>query len=184
MRIIAATNRDLEALIAHGRFRSDLYYRLNVVSIEIPPLRERREDIPELVHLFVREFASQYGKPVLGVDSEVIATFLDYPWPGNIRELRNLVERMVILTDGDLIRRDDLPPAVRLGEACGDGDEPASAGHSGPTNLTGMRAATERQLIKKALSEASGNRAAAARKLGISRGALYYKLRTLGLEGQ
>jgi DNA-binding NtrC family response regulator len=115
VRIISATNRDLKAEIAAGRFREDLYYRLNVVNIHIPPLRERKEDIPLLVASFLKEFAQENGKQIEGIDAKARAALYNYTWPGNVRELRNCIESAVVLCKGQYITLEDLPPVLRSG---------------------------------------------------------------------
>lgn len=177
VRIIAATNRNLEDRIAEGSFREDLYYRLNVVSVEIPPLRERIEDIPELVQLFVREMSLLHGKPVPDFEPEVIVALMNYSWPGNIRQLRNVIERLVILTEGDSIRREHLPSSIQSPRL--DGVSIAEK-HSYPRDEHhGLN--SELQQIQNALRTTYGNKAAAAKLLGISRGTLYNKMRKYGL---
>ncbi|NLC77560.1 MAG: sigma 54-interacting transcriptional regulator [Clostridia bacterium] len=174
VRVIAATNRDLEKLIQKGAFREDLYYRINVVSLEVPPLRERRDDIPELLYLFIREFCHQHQRDLVQVDQEVMDMLLRYPWPGNVRELRNVVERMVVLAEGQVLGVDTLPEAVKQYHH-------QFAGPS-PTNLAEMREENERQIILNALREAEGNRSLAARLLGIPRSTLYYKMKVLKIK--
>lgn len=171
VRIIAATNRNLEEMISEGRFRSDLYYRLNVVTISIPPLRERIEDIAELVYRFLREYASQYGQTVPLIEPEAMAALVNYSWPGNVRELRNVLEGVVILAEDQVISKDDLPRSIFS-------DRPRD---SNTGNLIQAKEAAEREMIMKALSEAGGNKSTVARKLGISRATLYNKLKVLGL---
>jgi PAS domain S-box-containing protein len=178
VRIIAATNRNLEERIGEGAFREDLFYRLNVVQIEIPPLRERAEDIPELVQLFTREFALQHGKPIPRFEPEVIVTLMNYSWPGNIRQLRNVIERLVILTDDDLISREHLPSSIQVPRI-----ETESAPVLAPviSKEEPVRTDTELQRIQQVLRTTYGNKAAAARLLGVSRGTLYNKMRKYGL---
>ncbi|WP_018131578.1 sigma-54 interaction domain-containing protein [Effusibacillus pohliae] len=178
VRIIAATNRNLEERVAQGSFREDLYYRLNVVALEIPPLRERIEDIPELVQLFTKEIALQYGKPVPQYDPEVVVSLMHYPWPGNIRQLRNVIERLVILTEGSRIRREHLPSSIRAPRL--DADIPPTAAPDFDQGET-TEPESELQQIRSALRTTYGNKAAAAKLLGISRGTLYNKLRKYGL---
>jgi DNA-binding NtrC family response regulator len=115
VRVVAATNRPLRDSVEEGRFRADLYYRLNVLSIYLPPLRERREDIPLLVRRFIKEFSSQHDRPFHGISAEAMQILMSYPWPGNVRELRNLVESMVVLAPGREIGPDDIPRAIREG---------------------------------------------------------------------
>jgi sigma-54 dependent transcriptional regulator, acetoin dehydrogenase operon transcriptional activator AcoR len=177
VRILAATNKKLEELIAQGRFREDLYYRLNVVSLEIPPLRERTEDIPELIQLFTREVATQYGKPTPAYDSQVIVTMMAYPWPGNIRELRNVIERLVILTDTEQIGVDALPTNMTVQNTA---FRQAKNRQLLPVN-TAPGEYEELEHLKLALRTTFGNKAAAARILGISRGTLYNKMRRYNL---
>lgn len=174
VRVIAATHRDLEEMIARGSFREDLYYRLNVVSLEIPALKDRKEDIPELVNLFVQEFALLHGRGNLKIGTDVISALLNYSWPGNIRELRNVVERLVILADGDLVRKEHLPESIRL---CRQQPKLESLG----TSLVEETERTERQLILKTLDEVGGNKSRAAKVLGIPRSTLYYKMKILGI---
>jgi PAS domain S-box-containing protein len=177
VRIIAATNRNLEERVAQGEFREDLFYRLNVVAIEIPPLRDRVEDIPELVQLFAREIALQYGKPVPNFDPEVMVTLMNYSWPGNIRQLRNMIERLVILTEDDRIRREHLPPSIQVPRLS---SETSISGQPHiDTNEKGDE--SELQVIQNALKTTYGNKTAAAKLLGISRGTLYNKMRKYGL---
>jgi PAS domain S-box-containing protein len=174
VRVIAATNQDLEQLIQKGVFREDLYYRINVVSLQIPPLRERRDDIPELLYLFIREFCHQHRRDLVQVDEEVMDILLNYPWPGNIRELRNVVERMVVLAEGQVMGVDILPEAVKQYNRQFSGGAPA--------NLPAMREQNERGIILNALREAEGNRSQAARLLGIPRSTLYYKMKVLKIK--
>jgi DNA-binding NtrC family response regulator len=115
VRVVAATNRNLREGVERGEFRRDLYHRLNVLRIELPPLRERPSDIPELVDAFIRHFAAAHDRPFLGLDPEALRYLVEYPWPGNVRELRNLVESMVVLAPGRVIRPEDIPPEVRFG---------------------------------------------------------------------
>ncbi|MEG6522122.1 sigma 54-interacting transcriptional regulator [Desulfotomaculum sp. 1211_IL3151] len=173
VRIIAATNRLLEDMMAKGTFREDLYYRLNVVSLEIPPLRERREDIPELVYLFLQEFSQLYHKQISKLEPGVMATLLAYPWPGNIRQLKNVIERMVILTEGDTVSEKSIPDSLKTGNL----QEQVTA----TTGLASVTEQTERELIIRTLKQVNGNRSEAARMLGIPRSTLYYKMHQLGI---
>ncbi len=113
VRVVAATNRDLREQVALGEFRRDLYHRLNVLRIDLPPLRQRRADIPRLIDRFIREFSAQHDRPFVGIDPEALRVLVEYDWPGNVRELRNLVESMVVLAPGRVIRPEDIPPEVR-----------------------------------------------------------------------
>lgn len=173
VRIIAATNRLLEEMLAKGTFREDLYYRLNVVFLEIPPLRERREDIPELVYLFLQEFSQLYNKQISKLEPGVMATFLAYSWPGNIRQLKNVIERMVILTEGDTVSENSLPDSLKTSTR----QDQATA----TTGLASVTEQTERELIIRTLKQVNGNRSEAARMLGIPRSTLYYKMHQLGI---
>lgn len=175
VRIIAATHRNLEEMLTQRQFREDLYYRLNVVSLELPPLRERKEDIPELVYTFINEFAGQHKRGISRVAPEVMSVLLDYSWPGNVRELRNILERLVILADGDTIKVEHLPETLKK-QARGT-PEQETAG-----TLPDLTRRTEREIIARALQQARGNKARAAKTLGIPRSTLYYRLKALKLE--
>jgi DNA-binding NtrC family response regulator len=166
VRVIAATNRDLARGMRTGAFRTDLFYRLNVVPIHMPALRERREDIPLLAERFQRRRAAQTGRDVPRFSPEAMDALVRYPWPGNIRELENLVERLVVLTRGERIGPEDLPAPLR-------GDS------AGPAELTLL--AQERGLILEVLRRCGGNKKQAARDLGIHRSSLYSKLRRYGI---
>ncbi|HEX6465591.1 MAG TPA: sigma-54 dependent transcriptional regulator, partial [Vicinamibacterales bacterium] len=178
--VIAATNRDLRAEVAAGRFRSDLYYRLNIVEVTLPPLRDRREDIPYLTAAFVRESAERLQKPVLGLMPGAERLLALSAWDGNVRELRNVIERACILTEGDFITERALStsmPPLRSGAqvsamALANPVEPASAD---------LLVNVEREHIQRALARARGNKKAAARMLGLSRRALYRRLERLDL---
>jgi len=173
VRLLAATHRDLEALLKEGRFRDDLYYRLNVVTISVPPLRERREDIPLLLDHFLSRFARENGKTIRGLTREARETLLRYDYPGNVRELENVVERAVVLTRDEVIGLADLPLAVREPEP----DTGEAAGL--PAAVEGL----ERRMIREALARADGIQTRAAELLGISERVLRYKLRKYGLSG-
>ncbi|SFJ79100.1 sigma-54 interaction domain-containing protein [Thermoflavimicrobium dichotomicum] len=176
VRIIAATNRKLEERIKQGAFREDLFYRLNVVSIEIPPLRERVEDIPELIQVFAREIALQYDKPVPQFEPEVVVALMNHSWPGNVRELRNVIERLVILTDGEQIQRQHLPSSIQVQRL--ELEPPPTMADPGTSEEERL---PERQRIQQALRTTYGNKTAAAKLLGISRGTLYNKMKKYGL---
>lgn len=173
VRIIAATHRDLEKMIAEGTFREDLYYRLNVVALEIPPVRVRKDDIPELAYLFVKEFSAIHGKKIKSIEPELMGLFLSYHWPGNIRELRNVIERLVILSDDDKVRADNLPEHLRLPVLS------PMISSMGSVNLNEVTEQTERQVIIKTLEDVNWNKSEAAKKLGVPRSTLYYKLKAL-----
>jgi two-component system response regulator HydG len=194
-RLIAASNRPLEQEVAAGRFRADLYYRLNVASFVIPSLRQRAEMIPTLVQEFLPEFAAKTGLQVDGIAPEALLCLLAHPWPGNIRELRNVIERAVALCTGPLIQLDDLPPSLHRSSAPGRGlnapvaEEPGRIPTTlplpaaGTTSLARSKAAVESGVIAEALQRNGGNRLKAAAELGISRKTLYQKLNKYGLTG-
>jgi DNA-binding NtrC family response regulator len=171
VRLLAATNKTLEELVKAGTFREDLFYRLKVVEIELPPLRERREDIPLLAQSFMREFAQENGKAVKEFTSETMDTLMKYRWPGNVRELRTAIEHAVVLCRGERITLRDLPANVRgLAGAAGAGMRRLLS----EGELTVKDA--EKQLIVRALKDCDGNVSAAAKKLGISRRTLHRKI--------
>ncbi len=174
VRIIAATNRPLRELVCEGRFRQDLYYRLNVVPLILPPLRERKEDIPLLITHFLEKYRHSLAKTVRGLSSDAMAALFAYPWPGNVRELEHAIQHALVFTQGSYITAQDLPVDIR------------------PTGLLALLqqeidadpkciSARERTLIAQALQETGGNRTQAAKRLGISRTTLWRKLRAYGL---
>jgi transcriptional regulator with PAS, ATPase and Fis domain len=169
VRVVAATNRDLEREVREGRFREDLFYRLNVIPIVLPPLRARCTDIP----LLVEHFLAKHGEPGRArvIAPEALEALVVYSWPGNVRELESMVERMLLLADGDLVRLDDLPPAVRMRSQALVGDLPIEIPDEG-LDLDGL----ERSLILRALEKSGGNVTRAARLLGLSRRTLQYRL--------
>lgn len=180
VRLIAATNRDLRQEVKNGRFREDLFFRLNVVNIHLPPLRQRSEDIPLLVGHYLGEFAKENGKKALGITPEALKVLAAYPWPGNVRELRNCVERMVVMSRSSTLSMADIPEEVRAGVGATAIPAIGTAGaEAAPEGLN--IEAHERSLIEKALRECQGNRSEAAKKLGISRRTLYRKLDAFGL---
>ncbi len=173
VRVIAATNRDLFALAKQGGFREDLYYRLNVVPLEMPPLRRRGEDIIPLLQHLTAQLAGSYGLAAPVYSRDAIQALTDYAWPGNVRELRNLCERMLVLFPGKPVTRDNLPLEIRSPRT-------ASQGDAGLFKLpeTGLRLEElERQMIEQALHKAGGNRSHAARLLGLSRDTLLYRIK-------
>ena len=190
VRLIAASNRELKKEIAAGRFREDLYYRLNVVPIHLPPLRERRGDIPLLVEHFLGVYAGRFKKPVSQLSGEARDALLAYGWPGNIRELENVIERCVLLADDNTIRLRDLSTEVRSTAGAGAGASGAGDDDddSDPTAVGGLKGlvrertrALERDLIMKALDQTNTNVTQAARLLKISRKSLQIKMKELGL---
>ena len=172
VRVIAATNKSLGALVKEGKFREDLFYRIHVVRLEMPPLRERREDLPLLIEHFVARFNRLKGRDIAGVSDAALARLMEYDFPGNVRELENIIEHAFVLCRSGLIQREHLPPHLR-------GEEGAM--RSGlPTGMT--LAAMEKLLIRDALWRHQENRAAAARELGINVSTLFRKLKALGLK--
>ena len=175
VRVIAATNRDLSAAMGRGDFREDLYYRLHVFEIRLPPLRERPADIPALLGFFLREIGEQVGRPAAGVSREARDKLLAYAWPGNVRELRNAVERAVILSEGGLITSEHLPMA--LGRPA-----PAAPTATGEIPAGGIDLeAIERSWVEQALRQAGNNKSKAARLLGLTRAQLYSRIEKHGL---
>ena len=166
-RVIAATNKDLSALIGAGRFREDLYYRLNVINIALPPLRERKEDIPELSRFFLRKYSQKLEKSISGFDPDVLGILNSYDWPGNARELENIIERAVIICDSDNIREADISlPTINTIK-----DSPANPSLE----------EVEKEHIRRVLHEAGGNQSKASQMLGIDRKTLYLKLKKYGI---
>jgi len=174
-RLIAATNKNLQEEVTAGRFREDLYFRLRVVEITLPPLRQRAEDIPLLAQAFLREFSSENNKKVNDFTPDALEVLMNYAWPGNVRELRTAIEHAVVLTRGDHIGVRDLPPALRAGSPAAD-----QGRWLAQPDLTVAEA--EKQLIIRALKEGAGNRTVAAQKLGMSRRTLHRKLHSYHLE--
>ncbi len=172
VRVVTATNKDLAELVDKGVFRKDLFYRINVVRFELPPLRERKEDIPLLVDHFISRFNVLYGKEICCVSNDAMAELLSHDFPGNIRELENILEHGFVLCQGQLIESSDLPESVRR-HGRGGGE-----GLHGITTLRQM----ERLMIEQALQRHQGNRAAAARELGINPSTLFRKLKTLKID--
>ena len=191
VRIIAATHRDLEARISSGKFREDLFYRLNVVTIHLPPLRVRRTDIPPLIEHFLNRYAEEYGKTLVGVSREAMDLLMKHDYPGNVRELENLVERAVVMARGDLITTGDLPGALRTGAAShtpSASQNPSEAPETGaspdsPVNaLPDMVETLEKEAIARALRDAGGNQSRAAAALGLTERNLRYKLKKYGMK--
>ncbi len=185
VRVVCATNRDLAAEAAAGRFRSDLLYRLNVVQIALPPLRERREDIPYLTASFIREFSDRFSKSVSGLALAAERMLVDAAWPGNIRQLRNVLERACMLTEGPVITEQDVQASLRPSSPMMSlaGSSPASRPIEPPSDIESSRelSSLERQHIMKVIAETGGNKARAARQLGLSRRALYRRLERHGI---
>ncbi|MGC2247917.1 MAG: sigma-54 dependent transcriptional regulator, partial [Terriglobales bacterium] len=175
VRLLAATNRDLRAALEEGTFREDLYYRLNVVPIDIAPLRERKEDIPELANLFLARFAKDSGRPLSGISPAAMQILVGHYWPGNVRELQNVIERACALAAGPELTADD----VQL-------DVPRHRSGTGANERFLPEGMTldqwEDEMIREALKRAAGNKSQAARLLGLSRNALRYRLSKIGIE--
>ncbi|HKW65769.1 MAG TPA: sigma-54 dependent transcriptional regulator [Terriglobales bacterium] len=171
VRLIAATNRDLRAALEDGSFREDLYYRLNVVAIDIPPLREHKEDVPELAQFFLQKYGSEGAHPVKGMTSAAMKLLVEFHWPGNVRELENVMQRAITLARGETLDVDD----IHL-------DRPHAANNTTPVLPPGMTLEQwEQEIIREALRQANGNKSQAARALGLSRNALRYRLSQMGL---
>jgi DNA-binding NtrC family response regulator len=175
-RVITATNRPIAQALAENRLRSDLYYRINTFQIEVPPLRERKEDIPPLVNTFVQRFAKQLGKPEPTIAPEAFQKLSDYSWPGNVRELQNAIEYAVVLTRNDIIGIKELPREIQLPPALQ--TSPAPVRRSGVASLDDM----ERETILQALTQTHGNKKKAAELLGIQRPTLYNKMKRYAIE--
>lgn len=191
VRILAATNRDLSEEVAEGRFREDLYYRLNVVAVTLPPLRARRDDIPILVRHFLAELARENGREIPSITREAMEILQAYHWPGNVRELRNIMENTFVFLHGNTIAPENLPPGIGRRRATSQAPTPAQTG-------TGSAAPSEDSItlalglpleevettyLKRTLEECDGNRTKAAEVLQISRRTLQRRIKELGLEG-
>ena len=176
VRVVVATNRDLQQLCRDGAFREDLYYRINVVRVELPPLRKRKEDIPMLVDEFIRRFNRLQSKRVTGISAKALSLLMAHDWPGNVRELENVIERAFILCGAENIGLQHLPE--NLTRAKMTRTQTAASGH-----IKDTRAIAEAQAIRLALERSNGNRQAAARALGIHKTTLFRKIKALGLEG-
>lgn len=171
-RIIASTNQDLEEEIRRGNFREDLYYRLNVITIEVPPLRQRREDIPRLIDHFLKLYSEKVRRPIKGVSKEAVALLINYDWPGNVRELENLLERSCVLTQGDTLTAEHFPEGLSS-RVLVLGSPSNGNGHS----LKDVLREPEKKIIVEVLEQANGNRKKAANLLNINRTTLYNKMR-------
>jgi len=188
MRVIAATNVDLEERVRKGEFRTDLYYRLNVISLEIPPLRNRREDIYFIAKHLIDDFNAEFGMAIQGLDDEAWKLLENYDFPGNVRELRNVIERAFNMTDGPLIRAVDLPPTLHRARPGTSGGRPAIPVRDellsaiGRKSLQEILEEMERQLIEASLERVGGNKLSAANVLGISRPGLYKKLNKYNIQ--
>ncbi|HKQ99624.1 MAG TPA: helix-turn-helix domain-containing protein, partial [Pyrinomonadaceae bacterium] len=176
VRVVAATNRDLRAMVADGRFRDDLYYRINVLSVDVPPLRERREDIPVLIDYFLKKHTRNTSRLVRGLTTETRRMMMDYSWPGNVRQLESAIERAILLCEGDLITVEDLPLEVRQ-EA-----RPATEGafKLPPEGISFED--VERSLIIQAMEQTDYNITKSAKLLGLTFRTLQYRLEKFGIK--
>ncbi len=192
VRIIAASNRDLAEAVERDDFRDDLYWRLNVLAFQLPPLRDRPEDIPLLIDHFLHKYSDEIGRGIEGIDETALSLLVAHRWPGNVRELENTIEHAVALASGSLINTEDLPPRLRVGiggsgaqGGRGPGDETMAGACDLQGAVTRAQEAVERRMILQALEGTGGNRTEAARQLGISRKTLFNKMRALGIaEGE
>ncbi len=186
VRLITATNRNLAEEVAAKRFREDLYFRINVITIEMPPLRERLSDIPLLVDYFIKIYNERLKKKIQGLSQEVMDTFLNFPWPGNIRELENIIQRSLIMAAGPNINKGDLPPNMLSPAADAPGPArptaPGKPGMTMPEKVEEVIETTERSMIAETLSQCRG-RQEAAQRLGISRKSLHNKMQKYGITG-
>jgi two-component system nitrogen regulation response regulator NtrX len=180
VRVVAASNKDLAGEIRKGSFREDLFYRLNVVPLEVPPLRERKDDIPLLVRHFLREFAADYGQKPKTVDAAALDLFIRYPWKGNVRELRNFMERMMIMVPGAAITAGDVPPPVSR-PLTGRPSTDALGGLGAYATLKEARAAFEKEFIIRKLKENHGNISKTADEIDVERSNLHRKIKALGI---
>jgi two-component system, NtrC family, response regulator AtoC len=178
VRIVAATNKDLEVAVRERRFREDLYYRLKVIPVVLPPLRQRRDDIPALLQHYMEKYGTEFHKDFRQVSEAALRLLLDYPWPGNVRELRNLVERIMILESGDTILPEHLPPEMCAGTRSST-SQPSYA--LPPSGI--CLEEVEKEFVRQALDLAQGNQTRAAQLLSISRDALRYRMQKFGLTG-
>ena len=184
VRVIAASNKDLKQEIRKGMFREDLFYRLNVVPLEVPRLRERPDDIPRLAQYFLQEFSRDYGQKPKTIENDALALFVRYDWPGNVRELRNIIERLIIMSSGPTIKLEDVPPPLN-GTAASHSSGGAGAITAPPHHYSSMkeaRAAFEREFIVQKLKENGGNVSKTADAIGMERSNLHRKIKALRIE--
>ena len=173
VRLISATNRNLDEMVAERHFREDLYFRIKGMTIHIPPLRERREDIPLLIYYFVQQFSEKYDKKIEGIQPEAQQVLMGYSWPGNVRQLRNVIENMVVMTTSGSIGAENLPSDIRPAKG---------AAAVGMNNLVGISITqAEKELIRNTLKMVNGNREQAAKLLGIGERTLYRKIKEYDL---
>lgn len=178
IRIVAATNRDLQAMVREGSFRNDLFYRLNVIHLQLPPLRERRQDIALLANHFLQKFSAENQRDMIEIDPAAMSLLNAWPWPGNIRELSNVIERAVVMSTGAVIFADDLPTPLQRPVSGGSTNTPPPV----ERNLKEEIKREERRIISEVLEQQEGNRTRTALMLGISRRALMYKLQEYGID--
>jgi two-component system nitrogen regulation response regulator NtrX len=184
VRVVAASNKNLADEIRRGTFREDLYYRLNVIPLEVPPLRQRDDDIPRLVRHFLQEFSTEYGQKTKTIDDDALALFVRYRWPGNVRELRNIIERLIIMVPGPTLRAQDVPPPLRSLQQERLAPVLSSEGRAGHDHATlkDARAEFERVFIAQKLKEYGGNVSRTADAIGVERSNLHRKIKALGIE--
>ncbi len=184
VRVIAASNKDLKQEIRKGTFREDLYYRLNVIPLEVPQLRERPDDIPRLAQYFLQEFSRDYGQKPKTIEDDALALFVRYEWPGNVRELRNIIERLIIMSSGPTIKLEDVPPPLNGTSATHESGRPGTP--PAPVNryssMKEARAAFERDFIVRKLKEHGGNVSKTADAIGMERSNLHRKIKALRIE--
>ncbi len=186
VRVIAASNKKLAEEIKRGSFREDLYYRLNVIPLEVPPLRERQDDIPRLVRHFLKEFSVEYGQKTKVIDEDALALFVRYPWPGNVRELRNSIERLMIMVPRTSLSVSDVPPPINASVAGRIPQECPAGMRTRPHDATlkDARAEFEREFISQKLKEHGGNVSKTADAIGVERSNLHRKIKALGIEAE
>jgi two-component system nitrogen regulation response regulator NtrX len=182
VRVIAASNKNLADEIRKGTFREDLYYRLNVIPLEVPPLRERIDDIPRLVRYFLQEFSSEYGQKSKSIEDDALKLFVKYPWPGNVRELRNFIERLIIMVPGPVLTAAAVPPPVRSLQGGKMRDYGGNAIRMHASTLKDARAEFEREFIMQKLKEFNGNVSRTADAICVERSNLHRKIKALGIE--
>ena len=182
VRIIASTNKDLGRAVADGRFRDDLYFRLNVVTIDVPPLRDRREEVPDFVQHFLAEANARLGRAVTRVSPDAMAALVEYDWPGNVRELRNAIERAVVVCDADVATLASLPPVLQAGVAGRPGLDAVPLGTLSTASLDDRMAQLERAFVMDALTRAGGVQAGAARLLGVTERSVWHLVKKHKIE--
>ncbi len=182
VRVIAASNKNLADEIRKGAFREDLYYRLNVIPLEVPPLRERSDDIPRLIRHFLQEFSNEYGQKPKTIEDNALKLFVKYPWPGNVRELRNFIERLIIMVPGPVLTAADVPPPVRSLQREKLQDFGGSSVRTHASTLKDARAEFEREFIMQKLKEFNGNVSRTADAICVERSNLHRKIKALGIE--